>query len=169
MNAFKDKLVDAMPGAMRDLGLVPEHAGFEDARFVALTRDTGAATVVGVVAKWLISVRKSPPWSRLRAALGPSPRPIYEALFGLGVRGSHVPRAALRILVRAGADSRRERLRALYSLGLRAIEDNRETLANVPAVPDIQPSVRRKVRRERRRFRTPAPASRRAVHTCSRR
>ena len=129
VNAFKDKLVDAMPGAMRDLELIPDQPGFEDARFASLARDTGATTVVGVVAEWLISVRKSPSWSRLRAALGPSRRPIYEALFSLGARSAHVPRAALRVLARAGADRRREQLRALGFLGLRVIEDSCATFS----------------------------------------
>jgi hypothetical protein len=141
VNAFKDKLVEAMPGAVRDLELVPDQPGFEGERLVTLAQATGSATIVGIVADWLTSVRQCAAWSQLRAMLGRLPRPRYETLFARAIRTPRVPRAALRVLARVGADRRSDGVRALGAMAAQAVEDASAALANVGRAPRTQPPV----------------------------
>jgi hypothetical protein len=124
VNAFKDKLVDTLPGAVRDLEIVPGYAGFSPEKLAALAKESGSATILWTVATWLSSRRGASAWARVRSALGRSaPRHAYAAAFERAIRASPPRRAWLRILARAGADRPAQRLRALGTLVFRAAED----------------------------------------------
>jgi hypothetical protein len=148
VNAFKDKLVDALPGAVRDLELLPECEGFSAEKLAALAKDVGAATILWLVATWIARTRGAPGWGRVRDALGRSaPRPAYTALFERAVQARLPWRRWLTVLARAGADRRAQRLRALGTLAFRAVEDaialatvpngraQRRTQSGIPSLP----------------------------------
>jgi hypothetical protein len=91
VNAFKDKLVDAVPGAIRDLELLPIQPGFVPDRFVSLAATSGVVTIAWIVANWLVEARRSTGWHGLRERLGRmSPRACYASLFDRLVR-SRIP------------------------------------------------------------------------------
>jgi hypothetical protein len=118
VNAFKDKMIDAPAGAIRDLERLPAQPGFSSRRFTALAFATGTATITWVVADWLASVRGCEPWARLRDSLGPPRRTIYTRILGASIRSTKPPRALLRVLARAGADAALTRVRALGAMTL---------------------------------------------------
>jgi hypothetical protein len=114
VNAFKDKLVDAVPGAIRDLELLPIQPGFVPDRFVSLAATSDVVTIAWIVANWLVEARPSTGWHGLRDRLGRmSPRARYARLFDRVVR-SRIPfRQTLRILARAGSDRPSRQIAAL--------------------------------------------------------
>jgi hypothetical protein len=146
VNAFKDKLVDAPAGALRDLELLPDRADFSPERLVDVARDTGTATILWIVARWLAGVREVTAWDRIGVALGPSaPRPLYAALLERALQ-THPPRRVwLRLLARGGADRGRQRLQAFRSMALRAVEDAmaRSSPANGPMPPRTESQAHR--------------------------
>src|ERR1019366_4110089 len=110
----KDKLIDAVPGAIRDLELLPTQAGFDPGRFVALVVETRVATIAWIVANWLVEVRQSSVWTGLRDLLGQLvPRARYGRLFSRVIGWRTPPRQALRLLARAGSDRFGQQLGAL--------------------------------------------------------
>jgi Uncharacterised nucleotidyltransferase len=148
VNAFKDKLVDALPGAVRDLELLPGQEGFSPEKLATLAREVGASTIAWIVASWISRSRGSTAWDRVRDALGRSaPRPLYTALFERALGTTPTRRGWLRLLARGGADRRTQRLRALTTLAFRALEDatarspvangrsSRRTQSPVPSLP----------------------------------
>ena len=97
VNAFKDKLVDALPGAVRDLELLTGREGFSPEKLAALAKDLGAATILWLVATWIARTHGAPGWERVRDALGRSaPRPAYTALFERAVQAQPPRDAGLR-------------------------------------------------------------------------
>ena len=123
MNAFKDKLIDALPGAVRDLELLGAHAAFSPERFVGITRAAGAVSLVWIVANWLASERRSAPWARVRDRLGrAAPRPRYAAAFDAAIHARRPPGALLRVLARVGADRPSAQARALASMALKPLD-----------------------------------------------
>jgi hypothetical protein len=124
VNVFKDKLVEALPWAVRDLELLPAQGGFSPDRLAARAKEVGATTILSIVAGWM--ARRSGPsaWDEVRARLGPSvPRALYTALFERALRAHPPSRRWLRVLARSGADARTQQIRALGTLALRAVED----------------------------------------------
>jgi hypothetical protein len=141
VNAFKDKLLDAPPGALRDLELLPDREGFSPERLVARAREVGAVTILWIVARWLVRTRGTRAWERVGAALGPSaPRPLYAAVLEQALQAHPPRRDWLRLLARRGADRRAQRLQAFGSMAFRAVEDalGRTSLANGPRPPGTE-------------------------------
>jgi hypothetical protein len=132
VNAFKDKLVEATRGAVRDLELLPAQPSFDPARFAALAAEARTATIAWIVATWLAEERRAQGWRAVRAHLGAgAPRPAYARLFGTAIRSPRWPRTALRLLARAGGDSPRQRARAAWTLAARAMESGLDLAAKV--------------------------------------
>jgi Uncharacterised nucleotidyltransferase len=124
VNAFKDKLVDALPWAVRDLELLPAHRNFSPERLATLAGDVGAATILWIVAAWVARMRDARAWDHVRSELGRStPRALYAAVFERALRANPPSRRWLRVLARAGSDRRAQRIRALGTLAFRAVED----------------------------------------------
>jgi hypothetical protein len=124
VNAFKDKLIDAPAGAVRDLELVPEQTGFSPQRLVDLARASGTTAIVWIVAEWLSRTRGCAAWQSVRERIGNTgPRPIYARLFQRALFSSPPPRRLLRVLARIGADRPSERLRALWVMALQAVAE----------------------------------------------
>ena len=139
VNAFKDKLVDAMPYAVRDLDRIVRVPDFSPTRFAALAREGRVTTLVWIVASWLAlhgepasgersAGGDSDRWREILAALGEPPRKRYghamlEALdAAAGKHASFVQKNALRVGARAASDSLRGRVRALGSAALHVAE-----------------------------------------------
>jgi hypothetical protein len=122
VNAFKDKLIDAPRGAVRDLELVPEQSGFSPQRLIDLAHESGAVNITWIVATWLARTRRSAAWSDIRDRLGRrAPRPLYAFIFERAIASASPPRRVLRLLARAGADRPGQRLRALCAMALKPI------------------------------------------------
>jgi hypothetical protein len=127
VNAFKDKLIDAVPGAIRDLEILPAHVGFVPARFASLAAESSVVTIAWIVANWLVEVRRSMAWRDLRQRLGRlAPRWPYARLFDRAIRARVPPRRALRVLARAGSDRTSSQIAALCAM---AAEPMARTLA----------------------------------------
>lgn len=124
VNAFKDKMVEAAPWALRDLDLVVMQEGFSPARFAELARSGKTATLVWVVADYMlrrsnargaadVALQKEleARWTAIRAALGDPPRAAYGRWMAgaFGAAGAKTPgfleRNALRVGARASSDS----------------------------------------------------------------
>jgi glycosyltransferase involved in cell wall biosynthesis len=132
VNAFKDKLIDALPGGVRDLELVPEQAGFSQERLVALARESGVVNITWIVASWLAQARGSGPWRDIRERLGrKAPRPLYTFIFERALRVQSPQ--LLRVLARAGPDRPMDRLRAVSTMVCKPFSaaDLRGAVANV--------------------------------------
>jgi hypothetical protein len=124
VNAFKDKLVDALPWAVRDLQLLPLQHGFSAERLAALAKEVGATTVLQIVSTWVAGMDGASTWNEVGDALGwSSPRSLYTFLFERALRADPPARGWLRVLARAGADRPAQRLKALGTLAFRAVED----------------------------------------------
>jgi hypothetical protein len=124
VNAFKDKLVDALPWSVRDLQLLPSQRGFSAQRLAALAKEVGATTVLQIVSTWVAGMEGASAWNDVGDALGwSSPRSLYTAMFEHALRADPPSRRWLRVLARAGADRPAQRLKALGTLAFRAVED----------------------------------------------
>jgi hypothetical protein len=145
VNAFKDKLVDAPSGAVRDLELFAERGEFVERRFVALAAECKAVTIAWIVATWLADRFQSAAWGRIRDDLGRlAPRRRYASLYrrvALRKRRGPVYRQALRVLARAGSDDRRYRWAALGTMALSPLSSLLFGRArrNVPGAARTQP------------------------------
>jgi hypothetical protein len=127
VNAFKDKLIEAQPGAIRDLELLPQQPGFDPQRLIALARQCGSMSIVWIVAAWLAECRGSGSWSRIRTLIGAGPpRPLYAWAFNQALRARRPPRQLLRLLARVGADRARQRRRALQAMARQWLESGSE-------------------------------------------
>jgi hypothetical protein len=118
VNAFKDKLVDAMPWALDDLERIA--ALLDPATFEARVRAARISTIAWMVADWMATERASEPWRALRNQLGARPpRPLYARALRAridGGRSSWLTPA----LARIGSDSPHRRAWALAATGLGA-------------------------------------------------
>jgi hypothetical protein len=143
VNAFKDKLIDAVPGAIHDLELLPSQAAFDPARFVRLVVESHVATIAWVVAHWLVEVRHASGWTGLRERLGHVlPRGRYARLFSRTIRRRAPPRQALRVLARAGSDLFGRQIGALCVMAVEPVASilGRRT-ANVSPGPGNEPEA----------------------------
>lgn len=136
VNAFKDKLVDAMPWALRDLMRVVKQADFDATRFADLARRGKVASLVWIVASFLVEhgVRDlrddeaTQAWKKIRDALSPPPRAAYSRwMLRMLVAAAHetpsfIERNAMRLGARASSDSLRGRARALGVMARRGAE-----------------------------------------------
>ncbi len=118
INAFKDKLWEAQPWAIRDLELLGTHPGFDPARLAALARENGVAALTWLVADWLVETRGEGAWVTVRDALSTAPRARYRAIMGAILRKgtppvSFLPRVGFRVMVRACSDPLRSQARSL--------------------------------------------------------
>jgi hypothetical protein len=144
VNAFKDKLVDAPPGSVRDLELFASRSEFVEGRFVALAAECKTVTIAWIVAGWLAERFQSAPWGRIRDDLGRlAPRRRYASAFrrvALRERRGGVSRQALRVLARAGSDDRRYRWAALGTMAIAPVTTLLAGLArrNIPGAPRTQ-------------------------------
>jgi hypothetical protein len=130
VNAFKDKLVEAQPGAIRDLELIPEQAGFHPPRLIALAQASGTVGILWIVASWLASERGSRAWAEIRSRLGEAPpRRLYTWLFEHAIRVSPRPRHALRLLARVGADRPRQWVEAIHAMAGEALASVRPNVS----------------------------------------
>jgi hypothetical protein len=144
VNAFKDKLVDALPGAVRDLELLTGYEGFSAEKLATLATEIGAATLLRIVAAWMAQMHGAVAWDEVRGQLGRSaPRPVYTSLFERALRARPPGRGWLRILARAGADRPAQRLQALGTLAFRAVEGAIAwtSVANGPGPRRTKPEV----------------------------
>ena len=139
VNAFKDKLVDALPWALRDLDRIVSLPEFSPKRFAALAKEGRVTTLAWIVAKWLQSLSEAEAreagaqpatsrWPEVLAALGDPPRATYAhaMLNALEASATHkaslMQKNALRIGARAASDSLRGRVRALGGAALHVAE-----------------------------------------------
>ncbi len=124
VNAFKDKLIDAVPGAIRDLEVLPALDSFHPEKFAELAVRVGAVTIVRIVARWLLRARRARRWETIHDRLGPSDsRPRYAAAFERAIWAPSPQRPFLRVLARLGADRRSEQSRAVRAMVARAVEE----------------------------------------------
>jgi Uncharacterised nucleotidyltransferase len=122
VNAFKDKLIDAFPGGVRDLEIIATLAEFDRPRFVKLAVDSRVATIAWIVADWLVETRRSDAWRAIREDLRAfSRRPAYVRLFRYAIGFRVPPRQALRVIARAGSDRASDRIAALCVMAVEPI------------------------------------------------
>ena len=112
VNAFKDKLTRAAPWAIRDVERIVLEPDFDADRFLAHAKACDALGIVAIVAEWMATERKSDAWGEIRRRIGPSPRPLYARLFRQLMRHNDNS-LAIRLLARAGSDSRPQQARAI--------------------------------------------------------
>jgi hypothetical protein len=136
VNAFKDKLVDAMPWALRDLMRVVKQPGFDARAFADLARRGNVASLVWIVASFLVEhgtpdLRDDDAthaWKKVRDALSPPPRAAYSRwmlrtlLAAAHETPSFLERNAMRLGARASSDSIRGRAHALGVMARRGAE-----------------------------------------------
>jgi Uncharacterised nucleotidyltransferase len=114
VNVFKDKLAGAALWALEDVKRIVEVDDFDADRFVDLARRAKVASIVWIVADWMVRERGSETWREIRARLGGerAPRPVYAWAFRR--LGERAPTAmATRVLARVGADDPRMWVRAM--------------------------------------------------------
>lgn len=105
VNAFKDKIIEANPGAIQDLILIVQRAGFEPARLAQLARESAVSNVVWIVGDWLARELGAAAWREIRGRIGTRPpRPVYSWFFDRAISARGDGRYALRVLARAGSD-----------------------------------------------------------------
>jgi hypothetical protein len=133
VNAFKDKLVDAMPWALRDLMRVVKQADFDPKRFADRARRGQVASIVWIVASFLIEHDlgdddATHAWKKVRAAVSPPPRAAYSRwMLRTLIAAAHetpsfLERNAMRLGARASSDSIRGRAHALGVMARRGAE-----------------------------------------------
>jgi putative nucleotidyltransferase-like protein len=130
VNALKDKLVEASPGAVRDLEILVTLPGFDAQRFADRCRETGSATLAWIVASWLEEARGQRAWGEVRDRIGRPPNAVCARLFQLARKPSRPNLAWLRILARSAADRPTQVLRSLGTMALCGIERAIDHLSN---------------------------------------
>jgi hypothetical protein len=114
VNAFKDQIVNASSGGLTDLARMATRPEFSFDLLAARAHEAGITVVTWLVGEWMIEKRDEPRWRALLDALGGKPaRPLYAALFHALARRHRPPSLALRLLVRAAADTPWMRAHAL--------------------------------------------------------
>lgn len=117
VNAFKDKIVHAGPGALTDLARIVARRDFDPGTFVDLAERTSNVTEAFLVASWMSEKRGYDHWRRLRDVLEPKlKRPVYVALVRRLIDADDPFPGALRVLARWGADDFRLRARAVLRM-----------------------------------------------------
>jgi Uncharacterised nucleotidyltransferase len=114
VNVFKDKLAGAALWALEDVKRIVEVPEFDAERFVRLARRSKVASIVWIVADWMVRERGSEAWGRIRRELGGerAPRPLYAWAFRR--LRERAPKAmATRVLARVGSDDPRMWMGAL--------------------------------------------------------
>lgn len=146
VNAFKDKIIGAFAWAVRDLEHIPGRAQFDAASLTRRLRHAGATTIGQFVASWLVHDRGATQWQPIVERLDPPLRPLYaRALRGAIERA---PSGMLvRVLGRAGADSRLMRLRALAHMAAWQTEVFLSKLGPAPYVRGYVPDEVRATQR----------------------
>ncbi|WP_394821306.1 nucleotidyltransferase family protein [Pendulispora albinea] len=134
INAYKDKLVEAFPWAVRDLELAGARDDFDPWRFAQLARASGVAALVWLVADWLATTRGHEGWARVRTALDDAPRARYRAmmrraLIDPGSLEGPLRRLVTRALVRAASDRASSQLTAVGVTLAWAVEGKVRALA----------------------------------------
>jgi hypothetical protein len=112
VNAFKDKLVLAMPWVREDLIRIARAPGFSAALLVERAREAKLRTLLLIVADWLASDERAQAWADVRRILGPATRARYTAWYGALARGAPEG-AALSVLARMASDDPWMRAKAL--------------------------------------------------------
>jgi hypothetical protein len=136
VNVFKDKLIEATPGAISDLEIVPTWPDFDPGRLVRLARATGSTTLVWLVARWLERARGSAGWRGVRERIGREPpRAGYARVFERAIAAPGSRRAWLRVLARSGADRAPQIARALGAMAQQGGESAWSAVSNVLARP----------------------------------
>lgn len=115
VNAFKDKLVTARPGAISDLERIVLHPHFRRDEFVERTIGAGVFTLTWIVASWMESERRSLAWGDIRTSLEGHGRPRRAYAAMLERMRPDAPRAplSLRLLTRVSSDDGAMRVKAL--------------------------------------------------------
>lgn len=122
VNAFKDKIRDAMPWALSDLVRIAQQPGFDAARMAALAERARLRAAVWAVADWAASAGGSEPWRAVRDQIGRTPpRPLYLRAYRALAGMPRSSRVALPVLARAASDAPAERARALLLGGAGAL------------------------------------------------
>jgi Uncharacterised nucleotidyltransferase len=121
VNAFKDKMFEALERALRDLELFAARPDFDPLRLAALARGSDLATLTSIAATWMVEERNDAHWGEVVRALGRPPRPVYAMLMKRVLhRGSRTSgdRAGLttRLLTRAASDSRLRQIGATWTM-----------------------------------------------------
>jgi hypothetical protein len=108
INVFKDKLSRASLWGIEDARRIVEAEGFDLDRFVDLARRSSVASIVWIVADWMVRKKASEPWKQIRDKLGRDgpPRPLYAWAFR--ELAERAPTALpTRLLARVGSDDPR--------------------------------------------------------------
>jgi hypothetical protein len=115
VNAFKDKMLTAPSWAIVDLERIVLQPRFRRDLLLERVGQSQMTTMAWIVAKWMESVRKSDGWRAIRIALETMPglRPTYAKLFQRQLAVADRAPLSIRLLARAGADSRHMQLEAL--------------------------------------------------------
>jgi Uncharacterised nucleotidyltransferase len=113
VNMFKDKMRSS-PWALEDVRRIVEVDGFDADRFAERARRAKVASIVWIVADWMVREKGSAAWGRIRDRLGgrTAPRPVYAWAFRRLME--RAPKAMVtRVLARVAADDPRMWIGAL--------------------------------------------------------
>ncbi len=114
VNAFKDKIRDAVPSALGDLVRVAAQPAFDGRRLTALAERGEVRALTWIVADWAARVGGSAPWGEVRDRLGRTPpRPLYVRAYRALMESKRSSRVVFPLLARAGSDDPALRARAL--------------------------------------------------------
>jgi Uncharacterised nucleotidyltransferase len=124
VNAFKDKIATAPPWALVDLERIVVHPDFRREEFVSRVRGARVTTIAWIVAGWLESVRGDPAWGAIRALLESRAalRRGYARLLERRLAEGHPDSLSVRLLTRAGADTRRMQIEAVLRAAAWSVE-----------------------------------------------
>jgi hypothetical protein len=140
VNAFKDKLADALPAAIEDLARLGADRAFMPPRLAELARESHASTLTALTVEWLLvngglSRASKNAWTEVLEDLSRSgaPRPLYarahRALVSRRDATGGAPRWLRPIAVptsRLAPDDARLRMRAIAALAAYAVEQARK-------------------------------------------
>jgi hypothetical protein len=124
VNAFKDKMFEALEGALRDLELFAACPEFDPQRLAALARGSDLATLTTIAATWMAEERHDARWGEVVRVLGPAPRPVYATLMKRVLHGGHGG-LMTRVLTRAASDSRLRQIQATWIMARWVAERHR--------------------------------------------
>ena len=127
VNVFKDKMFEALEGALRDLELFAALPEFDPQRLAALARGSDLATLTTIAATWMMEERHDARWGNVVRALGRPPRPVYAMLMRSVLRRNPHRRVGLatRMLTRAASDSRLRQIHATLLMACWFVERHR--------------------------------------------